>query len=72
MSGAVDKVILCGTANPQGGTEPYFTFYCDLVDGYRHAWLEWNKTHTRATIRRGRNFGHPPDPRCPECAGVKS
>lgn len=63
-----ERIILCGTDNPQSGSEPYHIGYGDLVDGYRHAWLEWNKSHTRAKVRFGRNFGHPPDPRCPECA----
>lgn len=56
-----DRIILCGTDSPQPGTEPYYIGYTDLVDGYRHAWFDGKK------IRRGRNFGHPSDPRCPEC-----
>lgn len=72
MDKATEVTILCGTDDPQPGTEPYYIGYTDLVDGYRHAWLEWDKTHTCSRIRHGRNFGHPADPRCPECVGATS
>lgn len=61
-----DRIILCGTDNPQAGTALYFIGYTDLVDGYRHAWVETGPTG-RQEMRRGRDFGHPADPRCPEC-----
>ncbi len=57
-----NDVILCGTDNKQPGDRPYFVGYVDMVDGYRHAWWDGKR------MRRGRNFGHPLDARCPECA----
>ncbi len=60
------RIILCGTDNVPSGDEVYFIGYSDMVDGYRHAWREDSRFRSR--LRRGRNFGHPPDPRCPECA----
>ena len=54
-------IILDDANNPavEGGT--YVISYGELVDGYRHAW------HDGERVRYGRNFGHPADPRCPEC-----
>lgn len=63
------RVIICGTDNPQPGQQTYFIGYCDMVDGYRHAYAETNR-FGRTTIKRSRSNVHPADPRCPGCAGV--
>lgn len=60
-----ERITLCGTDNTQPGTKPYHVGYSNLVDGYRHAWAE--TVRGRTIIRHGRDFGHPHDPRCPEC-----
>lgn len=39
--------------------------YCQMVDGYRHAWREPD-----GKIRYSRSPNHPPDPACPECHPV--
>lgn len=42
-----------------------FIGYCEMVDGYRHAWRETK--HGRTKIRYSRTANHPTDPACPEC-----
>jgi hypothetical protein len=59
------EIIICGTDTPQGGIGPYYIGYSDLVDGYRHAWLDTSSR--RPVMKRGRTANHPADPRCPEC-----
>lgn len=61
-----ERIILCGSDSPQGGTGPYYIGYSDLVDGYRHAWIEEDR-FGRKKMRRGRTRSHPADPRCPGC-----
>ena len=46
----------------------YVIGYCELVDGYRHAYrAPVGKYGHRTVIRYSRTANHPADPRCPEC-----
>lgn len=53
----------------EGGV--YVIGYCEAVAGYWHAYRVQNRTGSRSAVRYSRTFGHPPDPRCPECAARK-
>jgi hypothetical protein len=63
-------VILDDADSPavEGGL--YVIAYGELVDGYRHAYATTTRPDGRGrkVIRYSRTFGHPTDPRCPECA----
>lgn len=54
----------------EGGT--YVIGYSEMVDGYRHAYRVQSKYGTRSQVRYSRDFRHPPDPRCPECAETEA
>lgn len=60
-------MLICDASSPQAGSDrPYFIGYVEMVDGYRHAWIEESRSG-RKTLRHGRTANHPADPRCPEC-----
>lgn len=73
-----EDVIIDDADHPavEGGV--YVIAYGEMVDGYRHAYRVTREVgsgvpgltprHTRSWVRYSRDFGHPPDPRCPECA----
>lgn len=63
-----ERIIIDDADHPavEGGL--YVISYIEMVDGYRHAYRAQNRTGTRSSVRYSRTFGHPPDPRCPECA----
>lgn len=44
----------------------YVIGYCEMVDGYRHAYRDERK----GIVRYSRKADHPADPRCPECAAM--
>ena len=50
----------------------YVISYGEMVDGYRHAYRVQSRYGTRSRVRYSRTFGHPPDPRCPECRAAQS
>ena len=54
----------------EGGV--YVIGYGELVDGYRHAYRVHSQAGARSWVRYSRTFGHPPDPRCPECAETRA
>jgi hypothetical protein len=47
----------------------YVIAYCELVDGYRHAYADPDSRRGRRSgkVRYSRRADHPADPRCPEC-----
>ena len=63
-------MILDDADNPgvEGGT--YVISYCELVDGYRHAYETTTRFGQRKVVRYSRTPNHPADPRCPECAAT--
>lgn len=65
-------MILCDANSPAVERGHYVLSYVELVDGYRHAYADPGSRRGRRSgvVRYSRSAGHPPDPRCPECAGV--
>lgn len=57
-------MILHDASNPIVERGLYCLSYCEIVDGYRHAY--WDERKYR--VRYSRTADHPADPRCPGCA----
>lgn len=64
---SADRIILDDANTPAVECGVYVVSYCELVDGYRHAYYDPKARRVRYT----RNRAHPADPRCPECAGAQ-
>jgi hypothetical protein len=61
-------MILDDADHPAVERGTYVIGYCEMVDGYRHAYeAPVGKYGHRTVVRYTRSANHPPDPRCPEC-----
>jgi hypothetical protein len=61
-------LILDDADRPMVERGTYVIGYCEMVDGYRHAYeAPVGKYGHRKVVRYSRTANHPPDPRCPEC-----
>ena len=58
-------VIICDADTPPIENGLIFIGYCELVDGYRHAYR--TKVRGRTVVRYSRSASHPADDACPEC-----
>lgn len=69
---AVVAMILHDANTPFVERGVYIIGYCELVDGYRHAFADPQSRRGRrsGSVRYSRTANHPADPRCPECAAT--